>query len=134
MTGLQQTTLTENSFARIFAKRTHSSGYLAGFIDTQGKVANEPHFDDCGKFSCMRAVVTLGGRNGVGETGYIDPSGHWIVKPSFRYGGDFVDGLARVQLADKWGIISTDGDYLIRPIYEMIGDFSDGLARVYSNR
>ena len=47
--------------------------------------------------------------------------------------GDFHDGLAQVQLNDKWNFIDTEGKLRSNQWLDYVGDFSDGFARVKLN-
>src|SRR5215471_4324224 len=62
--------------------------------------------------------------------GYKDATGKWAIPAKYNDAGDFKDGLARVQVGDKWVTIDTHGAEVheekrkIRPI----GPASEGLT------
>ncbi len=62
---------------------------------------------------------------------YIDKIGNVIG--TFRAdegSSDFSEGLAAVQVDDKWGFMNTSAKMAIVPKFDSVGDFSEGLARV----
>lgn len=46
---------------------------------------------------------------GRGGWGYIDKFGNVVVQPRFEWAGRFADGLARVEVGNKWGYIHMAG-------------------------
>lgn len=78
--------------------------------------------------------------------GFIDKSGHTVIKPQFddvmrdQYGGcrpyshkifrNFSEGLCAVRLGNKWGYIEKTGKYVVPAKYDNAGTFSEGLACV----
>ena len=40
------------------------------------------------------------------------------------------EGLARVEVDDKWGFINKEGNEVIPCLFDDAGDFSEGFARV----
>jgi ankyrin repeat protein len=63
--------------------------------------------------------------------GYIDKKDTMVIKPQFRYVGDFSEGLAQAKTMDgKYGFIDKTGTFVIKPQFSSAGDFSDGLAPV----
>ena len=53
-----------------------------------------------------------------------------IIKPQFKSGFAFSDGLARVRVDEKFGFIDRTGALAIKPQFANARDFSDGLAAV----
>jgi hypothetical protein len=96
-------------------------------VDTQGRVAIPPKFDEARSFSDGLAQARLDDK-----WGYIDRSGDWIIKRKFDSEGPFVDGLAYIEPVDGkgWGYIDRRAHMVIKPQYEDSGDFSEGLAPV----
>ena len=50
------------------------------------------------------------------------------VKPLFAKALPFSEGLASVEMGDRWGCINKDGDIVIPAKFSGIGQFNDGLA------
>lgn len=67
-----------------------------------------------------------------GLTGYMDKAGNVVIKPSFKNGLAFSQGLAAVLTVDgTWGYINKKGDMVIKPEYISAGHFTeDGIAIV----
>lgn len=66
--------------------------------------------------------------NGV-KWGYIDEKGNFIIKPQFKYAGDFNEnGIAIVEVDNLYGIINMKGEYILNPKYDTIDEFSEGRA------
>src|SRR5258707_2343828 len=68
-----------------------------GYIDSQGTVVIQGHYQQALSFSEGLAPVET-----EGKWGYIDQTDKLCIKPRFRIAGLFHDGLARVQINDKW--------------------------------
>ena len=63
--------------------------------------------------------------------GFLSMDGRWIFEPQFHSVDGFMDnGLAVVEVGDKWGLVTLDGEYLFEPQFSYIGDFRDGIAAV----
>jgi hypothetical protein len=62
---------------------------------------------------------------------YIDKSGHVIGKMRFDGARDYSEGLAPVQVGDKWGFVDKVGTFVISPRFDDAQPFSDGLARIF---
>ncbi len=52
---------------------------------------------------------------------------------SFELADDFSEGLAAVEIDDKWGFIDRSGTIVVSPQYDSAMDFSEGLAAVSVN-
>ena len=65
--------------------------------------------------------------------GYFNCKGEAVISSKYDYAGDFYEGLAKVNLNDKWGYINDSGEKVISCIYDYVGDFHEGLAWVKSN-
>jgi hypothetical protein len=131
---------TSTSPARVLLPASVDSGRdaLWGFIDTSGKWAIEPQFQDALRFQEGLAPVRSGE-----EWGYVDQHGTFAVQPQFTEAGYFRDGLARVATGpapdpdDQWfvrasgyGYIDKTGRMVIPAEWDDAGDFSEGLAPV----
>lgn len=50
-----------------------------------------------------------------GLYGYINNQGSWIIKPSFKYAGDFKNGLAVIGNTGGYGVIDSSGSIRLTP-------------------
>lgn len=62
--------------------------------------------------------------------GFIDIDNRTIIPFSYKYAGDFTDGLAPVQIGDKFGYIDTGNNLVIPARYRRANSFFSGLATV----
>lgn len=60
--------------------------------------------------------------------GYIDRKGKWAIPPKFDHAGPFCQGLASVEIAEKWGIIDKSGKLLLSPQFDYIEHLNEGRA------
>jgi len=62
--------------------------------------------------------------------GFADTLGKMVIP--FRYGsaGDFVDGVAQIEVNEKYGLINKKGELITPFKYSSMWDFDDGIARV----
>jgi hypothetical protein len=107
-----------------------------GFADKNEKEKNrriviEPQFTDCviPYFSEGLQAVAIG----EGEKqlwGYIDRTGNWVIRPSYKEAGQFYDGLADVRVNDKKGYIDKQGNFVIKAQFDTTWEFIDGIAKV----
>lgn len=70
-----------------------------------------------------------------GTYGYADETGSLVIDPRFERAGQFVEGLAPVQVRDAsgsagYGYIDATGTVVIEPQFRTAFEFSEGLARV----
>jgi hypothetical protein len=70
-----------------------------------------------------------------GRYGYADETGAMVIEPQFDFAGQFVEGLAPVQVQGDagsagYGFIDTSGTVIIEPQFKRAFAFSEGLARV----
>jgi len=107
------------------------------YVDTNGKaVFFCPRFLSTDTFSEGFARVTLD-RLVPGRThGYIDTSGHVVIRPRFNYASWFSEGLAAVLVGrqnqdGKYGYIDKKGNWVIRPKFQLAEAFSEGLAVIW---
>lgn len=56
------------------------------------------------------------------KVGYIAPDGSWAIEPKYTAGHAFVNGMARVQQDEKWGIINRSGEWIIEPTFDALKD------------
>lgn len=61
--------------------------------------------------------------------GYINVYGQYVIMPRFTDAYAFQkNGLARVQVNDRYGVINAKGQFVVKPIYGSITEFSEGRA------
>lgn len=68
-----------------------------------------------------------------GRLGFVNTSGHIVIKPRFRQVGNFSFGVAPAREVGRYGYINSSGEWTISPIYDYATDFSEGLAAVFRN-
>lgn len=61
---------------------------------------------------------------------FINKYGQRLDNQYFRRAHAFHEGMAAVEINDKWGFIDTTGKVIIEPKYFLVNDFSEGLASV----
>ena len=92
-------------------------GDKCGAIDQTGKLVISPAYEQVGHFfGGSLAPVKLPG----GKWGYIDKTGKLAINPQFDRAREFIDGLAIVELADRFGMIGTDGTFKVQPQYSRL--------------
>jgi hypothetical protein len=65
------------------------------------------------------------------QQSFIDRKGNIAIsRDYYTSGGEFSEGLAAVEISDKWGFINKNGDLIITPQFDWAGEFSEGLAPV----
>lgn len=99
------------------------TGYQWGFVDSAGKLAIVPQFDDVADFSEGYAAAQRDEKWGL-----IDKQGKWVVEPILESIGPFSNGLAEAQRDGKSGFIDATGKWVIPAIYEHVSDFSGAVA------
>jgi HEAT repeat protein len=95
--------------------RVQLQGKMA-FINKQGEVVfTVAGGDSAGAFSDGLANISV--RQGPGEAiwGYLDQTGHWVIKPQFQQASPFLHGLARVVVDDKLAYIDKAGRFVWGP-------------------
>ncbi len=68
-----------------------------------------------------------------GKYGFIDESGHAVIKPRYDFAHHFSEGLAAVLIGKSWGYIGPAGEIKIQPTFRQAYVFSNGRAFVTSN-
>jgi hypothetical protein len=68
-----------------------------GFIDHNGKIVVEPVIED----SIENVGDFFDGLARVGNRGYIDNAGKWVIKGKYLWLEDFSNGMARVTVEDR---------------------------------
>lgn len=110
------------------------------FIDTQGnhiaqldnKNGEIWNSGDDNLFDFAEDFAVVYFKDSIGfSTSFINRKGERVSSLMFRRANKFSDGMASVQLNDKWGFIDTTGNIAIQPQYDVRSDFSEGVAPVY---
>ena len=101
-----------------------------GYINTEGEVVIKPQFDDARSFS--KGVL---GRPGVEGLAPVLIRGEgWVYTNRagkfFNQVRSFSEGLAAVQVGNKWGYVNPIGEIVIEPQFDDAKNFSEGLGRV----
>lgn len=94
-----------------------------GAINEKGEYLFVPQYDMCYAFtSSGLALVKHNSR-----AFFINKKGQNVFgDKTFEDAGAFGEnGLARVEVDDKWGFINTDGEFVIEPIYDTALSFED---------
>ncbi|EAJ6136156.1 WG repeat-containing protein [Campylobacter lari] len=78
-----------------------------GLLDSYGKIAIEPKFNDVTNFSEGLAGVKLNDK-----WGFIDKNDKVVIKPKFDDAWGFSKGLAEVLLNGKWVYIDKKGNII----------------------
>lgn len=76
-----------------------------GYIDRAGNIVIQPEYrgqTGRGFFVDGLAAVRIGSAY---EYGYIDQTGKLIIEAQYDFAGDFINGLARIKIGDRWGIL-----------------------------
>ncbi|MDX1985604.1 MAG: WG repeat-containing protein [Candidatus Obscuribacter sp.] len=115
---------------------------LWGYRDRQNKSVIPPRFVEAERFSEGLAVVSERDHSAESCDGkdlrfyhpfeyfYVDKFGKEAIKGPFMEARPFVNGLAAVMLAGKWGYIDKSGKVVVPCVYDFAGDFSGRLAPV----
>jgi hypothetical protein len=99
--------------------------------DKNRRIVIEPQFTDCVApyfNEGLQAVAIGNGNNRL--WGYIDKTGNWVIRPSYKEASQFYDGLASVKVNDKIGFINKQGNFVIEPQFDITWSFIDGIAKV----
>jgi hypothetical protein len=101
-------------------------GRRSGFVDHTGRFVFDAPFDVSWGFSEGFVLVKSNLK-----MCYYDRTGHRLATPPLDenyYGHSFHEGLAAVQIKDKWGFMDRRGRLVIPAEFIDVGDFSAGLA------
>jgi WG containing repeat len=66
----------------------------------------------------------------LGNWGYIEKSGKFVIPPTFSYVLDFSEGMAAVESSGKVGFVDLNGTVVVEPTYDYVTSFREGLALV----
>jgi hypothetical protein len=107
-----------------------------GYIDKSGNFVIEPKFDDSESFFDGLAMFAEDKKRNDGASAYfnrkafMDTKGK-IITPFFNRAESFSEGLAAVEINDRWGFIDKRGNIKISPQFDfVIREFSEGIAFV----
>ena len=64
------------------------------------------------------------------EEAFGDKTGQIVINPQFDDAKDFSEGLAAVEIGNRWGFIDKQGTFAINPQFDWASSFFDGIARV----
>ena len=73
-------------------------------------------------------------KNESGKIGYVDTKGNSVISPRFDRASDFSEGLASVQMGEKWGFINKEGNIVIPCQFSYARNFHEGLAAISNGR
>lgn len=116
-----------------------SDGERYGYIDKNNQVVIQPRYDGADAFANGYAAICIGDwESGTILWGFIDATGHEIVKPQFLYAESFTsEGRALIWLTRGEevvkGFVNTRGEVFVPEDYEVCSRFSDGLALIRRN-
>lgn len=117
---------------RFYPAEDFSEGFAAvcvnsrwGFLNTEGKLAITPKYQDAKAFREGLAPAKFNGK-----WGFINSKNKWCIEPQFSNALSFSDGLAAVVLNGKIGYVNHSGKFIIKSKYDVALSFSDGLAIV----
>ncbi|MDD5585129.1 MAG: WG repeat-containing protein, partial [Candidatus Omnitrophica bacterium] len=144
----------------VIAATSKKPPFKWGYVDSTGRFAIEPKYDEAKPFSEGLAAVKVNQQWGYidmtgklaiepryddaepfsdgralvkenGKYGYLDPSGAVAIEPRFfDKTYSFANGLALVKMNNKYGFIDTLGNFVVLPQYDDARSFSQGLALV----
>lgn len=58
--------------------------------------------------------------NHAGLFGYKDHYGKVVIRPKFRWAGEFYEHRAVVRTSSGYGVIDTSGDFVVQPIFDIL--------------
>lgn len=87
---------------------------MAGLMSTKFDFTVQPMFDELREVNEGLAAYQITPSS---QWGYIDPKGKVVIKPTYEYAYDFIDGLAVVLMGSNYGAINKKGEIVIAPIY-----------------
>lgn len=105
-----------------------NSDTLGYFIDSNGKLLFDKHFEEVRCFVECVANVKQDGKWGI-----INHKGELVVPCVYDDMLTCSNGLIGVKLNEKYGFINTKGDVIIPFNFDDVSSFSDGLANVVEN-
>ena len=104
------------------------------FIDRAGAVVLALKYPSVQRpFSEGFATVGTGvGSNGIVQGfGFVDRTGAMVIPPRYDGVEPFHEGMAPIEVDEKWGFIDRQGTIVIQPQYHFVEPFQNGIARVH---
>ena len=66
----------------------------------------------------------------IGQFGFVDKRGNWIINPQYDDVDVFRENVCWVMKDKKWGLIDSEGNFIISPQYQGAREFNKGLANI----
>lgn len=109
--GLAEVRTVKKSFS-LFTALVAVAGYTSGTMAIGG-----PEFND--------ALLPENTKRG-----YINQAGKEVVPTKYDFSNIFHEGLAAVEVHDKWGVVDKSGIFIVPEQYEKISSYRNGFAQV----
>ncbi|MDD3685763.1 MAG: WG repeat-containing protein [Bacteroidales bacterium] len=103
---------------------------LYSFINLKGELITGFRFKDFREFKSGIAPVCVNSESYENCWGYINKKGQWIVEPKYYNAYSINDGLALVELNNRYGFINEIGGIAVPIKFTFAGNFCDGLCFV----
>lgn len=65
-----------------------------------------------------------------GQTGFMNPSGNWVIQPVYREVLEFSDQIAAVKNSGNWNLINSAGEMISSSTWESVKPFKNGVGVV----
>lgn len=105
-----------------------------GIVDTTGEELTRQRLTEMGTFHEGMARISMPrdpqDRHSKWVKGFMDDSGHIIIKPVYDEVSDFQEGLAAVKKGEEWGYVDRTGGLVIDRQFTAAYPFNEGLAAV----
>ncbi|HKM89821.1 MAG TPA: WG repeat-containing protein [Candidatus Acidoferrales bacterium] len=103
-----------------------------GFVDRNGRPVIPALFTSLplAPFQEGLGAVYIGNEENR-KGGFINTRGEWAIRPTFEGVRHFCDGLAPVEVKNRWGFVDRKGQVVIAPQYEEAQSFDAGIADVF---
>jgi hypothetical protein len=101
-----------------------------GLINDRGDTLLEPKYNGIGLYSEGFAAVQIRSTKTGVVSAFVDRAGKFAFGREFEFIRSFNEGLAAVQIGERWGYIDTTGRTVIAPNFLFAFDFDSGRAAV----
>lgn len=108
------------------------NGMFWGFKNENGDQAILPTYTEVLEFGTNDYTFAATGNGANKLYGILSITGAWLVNPTYTDCRPFSEGLAAVEMDDKWGFVNSAGQVIIQFLYREAGDFHEGRAKVRS--
>lgn len=108
------------------------NGMFWGFKNENGDQAILPTYTEVLEFGTNDYTFAATGTGANKLYGILSITGAWLVNPTYTGCRPFSEGLAAVEMDDKWGFVNSTGQVIIQFAYREAGDFHEGRAKVRS--